>query len=706
MAREPAAVSIRLNVVDLLQGAVDPSAGGGVAATIGSFFLRSGTAQAWLKTGAAAVNWSLLQQSFAWYSVKDYGARGDGVTDDTAAIQAAINAASAAGGGLVYVPTGTYMVTQLTLNGTTNVTIMGCGVGSTIKWSFNAGAAAGSMITASGGALRCRFELLQFDGSGLTNPAASRDNHLLRIGNGATGVTEFGIFRCQFTGMVASSGDGVHVQGAAGNLVSRLWVADCNFNGCSRFGVGIEQGLQFGWVVNNFLTNCETEIAVVATANVNTDSLVIVGNEISHAGAVRHALRLEGDATGLLTRCAVGDNVIFGGFATLTNASFVTIEGNVQTSGAFASADSVFRIFGAVQAVALAGNIIDRSTGATAGYCLSFEKATSSPTLIRAGMNVLINEISGAGFVQLVDVTKISVGSNLCRNTVSGGASTTYGIEVQAVTVAATDLLIGPGNQLTAAAGSYAGAVRLLCNGANVTDLSVVGSQGDQCDYGLIMEVGGGGGTFNGQLLYAGNNFNSSVGDINQIGTTVAVRIGFNAGTFGSNLFSGTGSPEGVVTARIGSLYLRRDGGQATTVYYKEAGAGNTGWVGIGGTMFEFGADSVGTVATALFLGPGYIAAASAVEIQIPATRPGTIRNLRVQVATAGVTSTTNTYTVRKNGVDTAIVATIDNTATGLASDLTHSTTIVAGDLISLKITKGGAVATGQAQVAASLELV
>lgn len=44
------------------------------------------------------------------FNVKDYGAIGDGVADDTAAIQAAINAASAAGGGQVYAPEGTYIV--------------------------------------------------------------------------------------------------------------------------------------------------------------------------------------------------------------------------------------------------------------------------------------------------------------------------------------------------------------------------------------------------------------------------------------------------------------------------------------------------------------------------------------------------------------------------------------------------------------------
>ena len=41
---------------------------------------------------------------------------------------------------------------------------------------------------------------------------------------------------------------------------------------------------------------------------------------------------------------------------------------------------------------------------------------------------------------------------------------------------------------------------------------------------------------------------------------------------------SGTGSPESVVTASVGSLYSRTDGGSGTTLYVKESGTGNTGW--------------------------------------------------------------------------------------------------------------------------------
>ena len=46
-----------------------------------------------------------------------------------------------------------------------------------------------------------------------------------------------------------------------------------------------------------------------------------------------------------------------------------------------------------------------------------------------------------------------------------------------------------------------------------------------------------------------------------------------------NKIYSGTGSPEGVLAATIGSLYTRADGGTGTTLYVKETGTGNTGWV-------------------------------------------------------------------------------------------------------------------------------
>lgn len=49
-------------------------------------------------------------------------------------------------------------------------------------------------------------------------------------------------------------------------------------------------------------------------------------------------------------------------------------------------------------------------------------------------------------------------------------------------------------------------------------------------------------------------------------------------GIAGLGGLGGEGSPEGVVSAPVGSLYLRSDGGPGSTLYVKESGSGNTGW--------------------------------------------------------------------------------------------------------------------------------
>ena len=52
----------------------------------------------------------------------------------------------------------------------------------------------------------------------------------------------------------------------------------------------------------------------------------------------------------------------------------------------------------------------------------------------------------------------------------------------------------------------------------------------------------------------------------------------FHTTETGVNWGSGSGSPEGVRAAPVGSLYTRTDGGSGTTLYVKESGTGNTGW--------------------------------------------------------------------------------------------------------------------------------
>lgn len=69
------------------------------------------------------------------------------------------------------------------------------------------------------------------------------------------------------------------------------------------------------------------------------------------------------------------------------------------------------------------------------------------------------------------------------------------------------------------------------------------------------------------------------VGNLYASTNVVATNAVFVGGAAGPSWRSGAGSPESAVTAPVGSLYSRTDGGAVTTLYVKESGAGNTGWV-------------------------------------------------------------------------------------------------------------------------------
>lgn len=56
------------------------------------------------------MSYELIDIAQRVYNVKNYGALGDGSTDDSGAIQSTINAAFAAGGGIVYFPNGVYII--------------------------------------------------------------------------------------------------------------------------------------------------------------------------------------------------------------------------------------------------------------------------------------------------------------------------------------------------------------------------------------------------------------------------------------------------------------------------------------------------------------------------------------------------------------------------------------------------------------------
>lgn len=85
------------------------------------------------------------------FNVKNYGAKGDNVTDDTIAIQNAISAAISSSGGTIYFPAGTYVNTGISISSSVPIKLLGQGSKSGY-YAFGSGAWSTAL---TGSALRC-----------------------------------------------------------------------------------------------------------------------------------------------------------------------------------------------------------------------------------------------------------------------------------------------------------------------------------------------------------------------------------------------------------------------------------------------------------------------------------------------------------------------------------------------------------------------
>ena len=140
-----------------------------------------------LSTGSGVQGDSILD----WYNAKNYGALGDGVTDDSDALQSLILEVYNAGGGTIYIPKGRYMLDK-SLNWLSGVSLVGDGVGnsilatryegstwqvtlSAITWNNKTDVEPYSLYGGNGGEgeklpfENCHFRNFEIDGSGVVS---------------------------------------------------------------------------------------------------------------------------------------------------------------------------------------------------------------------------------------------------------------------------------------------------------------------------------------------------------------------------------------------------------------------------------------------------------------------------------------------------------------------------------------------------------
>lgn len=204
--------------------------------------------------------------TYQWLNVKDYGATGNGTTDDTTAIQNAINAAAStagtfAGGRTVLIPDGIYLVTSIVLKHL--VTLRGTGRGTILKhapaattgmvritdttvqqtqlrdlviWGNKAASTAGTATTKHG--------LHYLNGDGTQTPKITSDPYHV--------IDNVWAWECK--------GAGFRIEGRGEGIYSRLVARDCD-------GIGFDiQTVDSRWTSLS-AGNCGAQGIVVGGAN-------------------------------------------------------------------------------------------------------------------------------------------------------------------------------------------------------------------------------------------------------------------------------------------------------------------------------------------------------------------------------------------------------------------------------------------------------
>lgn len=303
-------------------------------------------------------------------SVKQYGAKGDGTTDDTAAIQAAHDAIFAAGGGALFLPAGTYKTTAPII-WKTKVSLFGTGIAtSVIKPVGDVQSAIKNITdyTAAAPMTDVTFADFAIDGSAMTIPGAysayykgfyitqMKRCHWRNVYVHHTPSSGFGVdflVDCTFVSCIADTcgrlndgsgpgGAGFGI-GAGGSTDEHVVIANCTARNSGRHGVFFERQdppnnnyAGFAKVVNCHLSgNHESGVVNAGVLDFHVRGNTIINNTGIGIGLYRVLTASFG------SRMVIADNTI-GGNGTGFHVDISTIGAGTYTMRTLISGN-VFR---------------------------------------------------------------------------------------------------------------------------------------------------------------------------------------------------------------------------------------------------------------------------------------------------------------------------------------------------------------------------
>ena len=256
-------------------------------------------------------------------SIEDFGAVGDGVTDDATAINAAIQRVKARGGGVVFIPAKTYLCSTVLTNDAAGVSIVGTGRGSILSFTSTSG---NGLVINKGSSGDCKLVLRDFAISHATTSSGTAilvtngdrvvisgvSVALFRTGIDASAVSDAKLVDCAVVstdGNAASKGVLLGTRGRA---------TDCDLVTLSTAGTGLTLG-QDAVAQDVYASAWTTAVSITGARGriVNASLTGTTGVDVTGANAVVSGCYFAGGTTGVTTSVA-GTLVRDSHFATVT----------------------------------------------------------------------------------------------------------------------------------------------------------------------------------------------------------------------------------------------------------------------------------------------------------------------------------------------------------------------------------------------------